>query len=467
MVGNNRRSAILCSMTAVLAVGVSACAPDTPYAGPSFAFLSSYKAAQAGAPVLLSNAEWWLRLKDPVLDRLVALALTDSLSLALARERVIEARAEQRRVPGLAALNSSAGAQLEGTGSNSPDTTGTAQLGLNWLLDPYGARREQLKAAGARVEVADAEVDAAQLLVLFSISNAYVELRYRQRLQALRQQELRGRQQTLALTQAMQVANSATRLEITRSQARVAELQSQLPDLAAAISAKKNEIAVLAGVVPGGLPPDLTAGLDKGSSQPRPDLSPDVGIPADLLRNRPDIRIAERRYYAALAEIGQARADLYPRLSLSGAITLNALERGGSGTNYYFGPRIQFPSLPTGQARAAVEARHSQARQAHSTWESTVLNAILEVENALLDYKALSSSLQSAAKAARLYRETLDLTREVFRRGDATLGDLIDAEQAVASADQALADTLYRRGQSFVALNVRLGSGHAAARPGN
>ncbi len=459
----NRRGASLCSAILCAAVMLAACAPQTPYKGPQFPFMPGYRAAQTGAPVLLSNAAWWQQLNDPVLNQLIDLALRDSLSLEVAKARVVQSRAELRGVAGGVSLVPSIEAQIAGTDTTEAVGSGNAELGLSWMLDPYGAKREERKAAGARLEVADAEVDAAQLLVLFNLANAYVDLRYRQRLVALRQQELQSRQRTLALTRQMAEANSATRMETTRSAARVAEIQAQLPGLQAAVVIKQNEIAVLAGHAPGTLPVDLAGGGHQ-PGQPAPEMSPDVGIPADLLRNRPDIRIAERRYYAALADVGVARAALYPRLSLTGAITLNAFEAGRGGASYFFGPTVQFPSFPNGSAKAGVEARHAVVRQAHAIWQATVLNAILEVENALVDYKGVSDSLHAAGRAARLYAEARDLTDEVFRRGDATLGDLIDAEQAVSTAQNALADARYRRGLSFVALNVRLGSGHAVGK---
>lgn len=461
MTGKIRRRASLCGWAAAIAVGLSACSQSGAYVGPGFPFLPSYKGAPRAAPVLLGNADWWRRMNDPVLDRLVDLALQGNLSLDIARQRVVQAEAELRSVPGSAALTPSLGLQSAGGSARATTSRGTATLGLDWFLDPYGARRADLKLAGARIDIADAEVDAARLLVLSGITNAYVDLRYRQRVLELRNQERRGRQQTLAATRQLLDADSTTRLEITRSEARVAEIEAQLPDLRAAIAARRNEIAVLAGMAPGTLPGDLGAALDRSHGQPLPDLSPDVGIPTDLLRNRPDIRIAERSYYAALAEVEKSKIGLYPRLSLTGAITLNAPDRGRSSTDYYFGPSLQFPGLPLRAGRAGVEVRASAALQAQQRWKSIVLTAILEVENALLDYNAVSTSLTSARKAARLYREALDLTRDVFSRGNATLGDLIDAEQAVANADQALAEALLRRAQGFISLNVRLGAGNA------
>ena len=446
------------------AATLSGCAAGPSYVTPAFPFLSRYNRATEVPPVLLSNTAWWQGLDDPVLNHLIDLALAGNLTLSAARERVTEAQALRQAVPGAALLSPSAQVQVSGSGDSGdsgPDLQTTAQLGLSWMLDPYGARREQLRAADAQIDMSAAEVDAARLLVLYTMANAYTDLRYRQRIAALSRGELDSRLQTLALTRRLADAESATRLDILRSQARVAEIRAQLPDQDGAVSTKLNEIAVLAGMAPGTLPAALMQALGSGR-QPRPGLSPQVGIPADLLRNRPDIRIAERRYYAALAQIGVAEAALYPSLSLTGTISLDALAGGARNAQYFFGPVLQFPALPPGSGRAAVEARRAAARQEHEAWKSTVLGAILEVENALVEYQAVAASLQSTAQADRLYREALDLTRAVFEQGEATLGDLIDAQEAVSGADRALAAMALRHAQSFIALNVRLGAGHAA-----
>ena len=431
-----------------------------PYSVPGFDFRANYEAAPQGAPVLLDNTDWWSRLKDPVLDDLVARGLQDSISLEIARERVIAAEAARQAVPGAVTLSPSVSANLAGTDNISARGSGTARLGLEWILDPHGARRSAERAADGRADVARAELDAARLLLLFNITRTYVNLRYAQQMVIEAQGDLVRRERTLALTRELLDADTATRIETSRSQARVAELRAQLPGQMAAVTAYLNELAVLIGNAPGTLPADLTARLTTTGSQPVPTLSPQVGIPTDLLRNRPDIRIAERTYYAAVADIGVARADLYPRLSLSGAITLNAIG-ANKGGEYFFGPVVQFPSLDRTSERAVVAAREASARQAHAQWRNTVLTAILEVENALVAYDAATRALSSAAGASQLYGETLSLTRDVYELGDATLGDLIDAEQSLAQSNAALADLHYQVALRFIDLNVRLGAGHA------
>lgn len=456
MTGSKRRMTPPVILALASAAALAGCAADSPYGAPVFPFQRSFAATDRAAPVLLSNASWWRKFNDPVLNGLIERALTGNLSLEAATERVVQSRAELAAIPGAATLSPEVSVLAQGANGSAITTASTGQLGLTWLLDPLGARRAQLRAADARAIATEAEVNAAQLLVILNLSNAYIDLRYNQRLLVQRSQDLASRRQTLALTQSFFDADSATRLDIVRSQAVVSEIEGQIPGVRAAIAGKKAEIAVLVGLAPGTLPVDL----DKGATVPRPHLSPDVGIPADLLRNRPDILIAERIYYAALQDIGAAKAQLYPSLSLGGAISLASV-RGNASTEYFFGPSVQFPALLSKSPRATVDARESIARQAHTSWKSTVLQGILEVENALLVYSAATASVNSSDKTVRLYQEAVDLTRDLIARDGATISDLIDAETSSTGAKAVLAENLRQQARAFVALNIALGSGNA------
>ncbi|WP_050929942.1 efflux transporter outer membrane subunit [Aestuariivita boseongensis] len=452
-----RRSSCVISLIAGLSI-LAGCS-RSPYEAPLFPFLSSYGAARAGAPVLLSNAEWWKSFKDPTLDTLIQQGLSDNLDLEIAKERVIEAETIQRSVPRSAFLTGQADVQRVGGDVGPTRTQREGRIGFDWILDIYGGRRAQIDAAGARIEVADAEVDAARLLLLLNITNAYVDLRFHQTSLALRQSELASRLQTLELIERLQRGNAATQVDVVRARALVSETRAELPDIRAAVAASKNEIAVLLGKAPGTLAIDLA----KGVRQPRVSMSPDVGIPADLLRNRPDIRVAERSYYAAFLDVQSARADLYPQLSLSGTIA-RTTAGGSSATEYLFGPSLTLPILPNTNRRAATERRESLVRQAHTNWQQTVLEAIRDVETSLGEYAAALEAQRASERTVRLYKEVVSLTRQIVTRDGATIRDLIDAEQNVANANAALASTLRSVGRSFVSLNVNLGSGHAIGR---
>ncbi|WP_158275476.1 efflux transporter outer membrane subunit [Maritimibacter sp. 55A14] len=438
-----------------LSLTLSACSRDIDYDAPVFPFMSSYKAARSGAPVLLTNADWWKTLKDPTLNALVDTALSGNLDIELAKERLVEARENVGAVPGEAELEPEARAQVEGGSAVRDDEGAEASLGLSWLLDIYGARYRRVEAARARAAAADAEVNAARLLLLSSMANAYIDLRFNQRSLQLRQRQLQSRLQSLDLTRRLFEQDAVTRLDIVRTEALVTETRAQIPPLRAAVESSKYRIAVLAGVTPGRLGVDL----DSGARQLRPTMSPEIGIPPDLLRNRPDIFIAEREYYAAVAEVGVVRADLYPQLTLSGLITLTSIG-GASGTAYQAGPAVTFPSLFSGDTRAATRAAESRARQAYTRWKRTVLEAVLDVETALAGYSGNRASVQASQRTARLFREASDLTRELIISGGATVLDLVDAEQSVATADIALATTLRDLARSYVEVNVNLGSGH-------
>lgn len=447
-----------------LSVALAGCSVGPSYTGPTFPFAATFAAKRSSVPVLLDNVAWWQGFRDPALNELIEAALADNLDLALASERVREAQALARTVPSPGAVTGSATAKVRG-GRDRPDETGAdASLGLSWLFDPYGGRAAQVRAAKARIEVADAERDAARLLVLSNVATAYIDLRFQQQSLRLRRAELGSRRRTLELVNRLKQGNAATRLDIVRAEALVSQTQSLIPGFEAAIRVQLNRIAVLAGRTPGRSEAAL---LDAGRGQPLAAMPSDIGIPADLLRNRPDIRINERLYYAAVADIGVETAELYPALSLGGLITVSAF---GStrGMDYFFGPTLRLPALPDGPQQAEVNVRESRARQALTGWQSSVLGAIEEVESALVQYAGSRNSVTSARRTVRLYNESVELTRALIAQGGATIRDLLDAEQSVATANILLSQNLRQQGRDFVALNVNLGSGngHAAGQAG-
>ncbi len=428
----------------------------TPYTQPSFPFSASFKSTADSVPRVLDNDDWWRGFKDPTLDHLVEQALAGSLSLDLAQERVMEARAVRDSLPRAANLAASAAVQRERLDGGNFETRSEATLGFEWLFDIYGARRAQAEAAGARVAIADAEVAAAQLLLLLNLTNAYVDLRYQQTSLHLRHSELQSRRQTLNLVQTLVDADAATRIDLVRAQALVAETQTSIPGIEAAIAGLKNEIAVLSGKMAG----EPGFNLDSRSAQPRVGLSAKVGIPADLLRNRPDIRIAERSYYAALSDVTAANAALYPQLSLGGTISLASLSGDGS-ADYIFGPSLRLPVFPNAAGRASVHIRESRVRQAHTAWRLAVLSSIGDVESALSSYSAATRASGAAEKTVRLYAEALSLTRESVSLDGGTVRDVIDAEQNLATANVGLANARRDVARSYIALNVSLGAGNS------
>jgi len=404
------------------------------------------------APVLLTNAAWWRAMDDPVLDTLVAEALDANLSLAAARARRDAARAAVDTIGSGATVTGRADGQLSRGGSARVGVTAT----LDWLLDPWGGRRARLRAALAEADAAEAERAAAELAVLLEVSTGYVELRHQQRVAALRRDSRARRQDTLALFNRLKQAGEATRLDPLRIRSQIAEIDAELPGLDATVTARRADLAALTGRSAAHAAPLPPRG------QPVPGLAPDLGIPADLLRNRPDIRAAELAYAAAVARIDAARAALYPTLSLGGTIGLD-LSDGRVGRQALFGPALTLPALPRGPVRAELARRHALATAAHAEWQALVVDAIAEVETALAAWRAAGATRQAAARSVRLSREALGATEELIEAGLITLTDLVTVEDQLSNAERGLADANRDVALQFVILNVRLGAGHATS----
>lgn len=457
MTGKGRRSMPRAFACAMLALSVAGCDVGPDYRFPSFPFAASYAAKTSGTPVYLANDAWWERFNDPVLNALIADGLEGSLDLALARERVTEALAQVRTVPSEVAVTGVAQAGVGGGDPRADGRDAEATFGLNWLFDPYGGRRAQIRAATGRAEAVEAELDAARLLLLSNIATSYIDLRFYERSLQLRREELASRQETLDLVRQLQAGSAGTRLDVVRAEALVAQTRAQIPEFKSAVQAERNRLAVLLGQSPS-QPIEALSSASRG--QPVARMPADTGIPADLLRNRPDLRIAERFYYASVAEIGSARADLYPALSLSGELTVSSLA-GTSSLEYFFGPSIRLPALPNGARKAEVDVRESRARAALTEWRSAVLSAIEEVESGMVRYAGSRAAVGSSRETVRLYSEAVTLTRELAGRDGATIRDLLDDERSVATANIVLAQNLRQLGRNFVVLNTSLGSGHA------
>lgn len=440
-----------------LVAAVASCAPQDGAEAPRFPFAGAWRGTKAGTPVLLSDVAWWEGLRDPVLDQLVSRALTESLTLEIARERIDKADAELRAIPSpVQSSGELAVAGEGGTGSGGLTGTADAAAGVSWLWDIWGEKQAQYRSGRANLVRAAAERDAAQLLMLTNLCQAYLQLRFRQELLSQRRAELDRRTQTLSITEKLLSADAATTIDIKRSQARVAQVEAELPVLIGQIEASKNEIAALVGVVPGSL------GIDLGPrGQPRARMSPDMGIPSDLVRNRPDIRVAEQSYYVALADVDVVQAAQYPTLSLSGTISLRDVRGGTSATQYALGPTLSIPQ----PNEALVDIEESSVREAYTDWKLTVIRAITDVESALVEYNGVTSSLGAAERSYKLYSEARELTFQVYEAGGATLSNVIDADDEMMQADEQLAGARYSQALGFVLLNVALGAGNSVGLP--
>lgn len=455
---------------------LSGCVVGPDYTPPDMALPAKFSESKAtdGASVTLNP--WWESFRDRRLNDLVHQGMGENLSVLQALERISAAEAGVviAGAGSLPSLGGSASATASGRdGSYLRKTTGSdsssskemsAGLGASWLLDFFGQYRRAKEEANASLDAAYNDVNVARLAYLSDLVSSYVNARYYQEALALSRKNLESRRETLKLTSEIKEAGAASSLDVLQVEGLVNQTLADLPGLETGFHQAANHIATLLGVPAS----TITASLIKGSAQPMPRYSTRTGIPADLVRNRPDIRAAERRLHAATAAIGVAEGDLYPSIQLGGSIGAArnfTAAATGNVTSWSFGPSLELPIFNGGALKARVKIARSQADQSYLTWRQTVLQAVEEVENAQTALHRDGQTVAALRKVVQSYEQTLNLARESYRGGASTILDVLDAERNVATARLSLAAAIRQLARDYVALNVAIGGGAEIGSP--
>ncbi len=418
------------------------CSGPSTYEAPQMALSDHYSITQPAQVNRRAGAAWWTAFEDTTLDALIARALGQNLSIAEARARVRESEALARRA-GIQTADVSADVTLASTGG---DTTG---LNLAAIFSP--GRRAEIKAARARLDAERNAETNARRLVVGELARAYADLRYFQVLLKYRQQDLRSRQRTLNDIRAQFDVQEATRLDVVRAEALLAQTRAEIPQVEAEVYILRSRIATLLGEAPG------VAGLhfDASGGQLVPRGGSKIGVPADLLRARPDVRQAEREYAAAVSDLSVAKAARYPSLSLAGLIQA-PLEGGASAESLELGFNLPIFTQPA--LAANVSAAEARVDLALIGWKKTVVSAVDEVESALLALAAGQRSVSASADVVRLNQEALDLSRRLFLDGgQSTVLEVLDRERALSESRASLAKAQRNVAQDYIRLYTALG----------
>ncbi len=460
-----RNALLLTGLVALLA----ACAVGPDYRAPETAATPFIAAQAAGVAEQPFEAAWWEQFQDAVLDGLIERALTDDLDLKIAVARVEESRAyfgaaRRDRWPGVVA-------EVSGTKSKQQQPLFTtdrvdsesydAGLATFWELDLFGRVRRGVEAAGAEADAAVADLRDAQVLVAAEVARNYVELRGAQKRLSVARQNLGYQQETLDLTRVRLELGRGSELDVASAAARLAATEATIPPLEAAEAVAANRLAVLLGERPGALAAELAP------HEIAPHLTTiAVDSPAALLQRRPDIRAAERTLAAATARIGVAKADLFPRLTLSGFIGFvagDAAELGESSSRAWsLSPVLSWAGFERG-TYAGVRVSEARADAALAAYELTVLRALEETENAFVTYGSHRERLESVVEQATASRTAAELARIQYREGALDFLRLLDAERTLLQAEDAVASAESDLNASVVLIYKALGGGWEAA----
>lgn len=437
---------------------LAACAPMTPYVAPQIAAPASFGGDVAAKPV---TAAWWTAFRDPVMTQMIDLGLAQNLDVKLAVARIKEAEADA----GVAGSGdfpqlgvSATGGRSDPTGAGAV-TAGSGTASVSWMLDLFGRNASAKAASRARLDAAYAGAGVARIAIAGAIAETYVDLRYYQNRIALTRQSRTSRQKTAELIQSTFAAGAATKLDTLRAEQLIAIADAQLPSLEVGYARAINRLATLTGQPVS----SLEATLTKGAAQPVPRFRASVGVPAEVLRQRPDIIAAERNYAAAVAMVGVAKADLFPSLVLGGTVTASGVQGGASATTWSFGPALNLPIFSGGRVKANLSAAESRAQQAHLGWQAAVLNAVEEIRNALAAYARDGRNMAAQEKLMDISQQTLDLARSSFEIGEGDFLSVLEAERTLLDARGALSEASRARALNF----IRLGVATAGATPLN
>lgn len=468
---------------ALLAAWLAGCTVTPDYHPPNIDLPARWNAApQVADSANTAGIPWWTAFNDPVLNSLIERVAHANPDLQLAEARLREARA--RRGVASAALAPTLDAKasyarqrdsLNAPGpvrvgpdgqieprTGQPEDLFQAGFDATWEIDIFGGRRRAVEAAQAEQDAAAHERGAVLLTLLAEVARNYIDLRGLQQQTATAQEQVAAQQDLLKLTRARNIGGLASDLDVARVEISVKELAAQLPALETSTLAAEHRLGILLGQPPAALLDELRA------TRPIPAAAAElpVGLPSDLLRQRPDLRRAERQLAAASARLGVATADLYPRFSLLATAGLASATAGDffspASRAWSIGPSVVWPIFRGGQLKATIEVRDAQQQQALIAYRQAILKALEDVENAVTAYTRERERRIALADALGTSQKAVDLARGLYRSGLTDFRDVLAAQRQLYQARNALAQSDAAVAANQVALFKTLGGGWEA-----
>lgn len=419
-----------------------------------------FETATEGTPLQASSlAQWWNRFGDENLTALVQRALESNADIRSARAAVRESRA--RRAQADAArwptLDANLAAQRGRTDSRPAVNSFENSHDGAFDVDLAGVKRRAADAAAADLLASSAQLADVQVAVAAEVATVYLQLRGDQVRLAIAQRNLQTQRDTLQLALWRQQAGLAAATEVDQARAAAEQTAAQVPALQRSLTRALTSLARLSGQTP------QTIWLAGAPTQPQPDEALTLALPAQTLRQRPDVRQAEHRVQAALARLAQSEAARYPSLSLSGSIglraaTLSGLTGGGTVSSSLVAG-LTAPLFDGGARRAQVELRDAQVEQARAGFDDAVLVALKEVEDALMSIASARARRASLTLAAEAAGRAADLARQRYVAGLVDFQTVLDTQRTRLDAEDALAGAQTDVGTAHVALYQALGGG--------
>lgn len=458
-------------LAVLLAAGVLAgCAVGPNYTPPEVTTPATYRSGpETPQPASFADLPWWQIFDDPILQDLVREALQQNYDLTAAAARVEQARAQvgvtraplapQLGYQGGASRNSINLSALNGSDQTPTFNSFLGAFNLAWEIDVWGRVRRANEASVADLFAAEDVRRGVVLTLVADVAGAYLTLLELDTELEIAKRTTRNFEDTLQLFTRQYEGGYTSKLAMTRAQAALASAAAAIPNVERLIAIQENQLSVLLGRPPGPIPRGATLVETRMPPQTPP------GLPADLLRRRPDIRSAEQGIVAANADIGVAVANFFPKLGLTaiygGASSDLQAVFNGTGNVWSFGGTLAGPLFQGGALYYGYKGAEQQWEQAVQKYQQSVLQALAEVANALIDQEKLVGVRAQQELAVQALRESVRLATLRYVGGLATYYEVLEAQQQLFPAENALAQTQRDQLVAVVQLYRALGGGWA------
>jgi NodT family efflux transporter outer membrane factor (OMF) lipoprotein len=432
---------------------------------------------------------WWEVFNDPVLNRLIDRAYHENLSLKVAGVRVLEARAQlgiavgnlypqTQQANGSITYNRISAESFQGAATQAAsNATGQGtqtsipsywqdQINLNaaWEIDFWGKFRRAVESADASLRMSLADYDTALVSLTADAANSYVQIRTLEKRIEIARQNVTTQKEGLEIAEARFEGGVTSERDVEQAKTLLFNTMATVPILEAQLRQTQNALSVLIGLPPA----DLTSLLEGSSDIPAPPPQVAIGIPADLLRRRPDVRSAELQAAAQSAQIGIAKADLLPAFSLTGSFGFLSTDLGNAKLSDMFnwkarqgsaGPSFQWNILNYGRITNNVRFQDARFQELLISYQNSVLTAQQQVEDSLAGFLRSQENAEFLAKSADAAKRSLDLAFIQYQQGSTDFTTVLTAQQALLTAQDSFASAMGSISTNLVGIYRALGGG--------
>lgn len=457
---------VLTMLAVIMLTGCTSVGPD--YVSPNSKVPERWIGENTGSFKIenRSSEQWWRLFNDPILDELIKNASDSNLDLKEAMARVDEYRSRLgvvtgKRYPTVGVEGDLLRQKTSKNAGYSGVTNNYKGLGLEagWEIDLFGRVRRSIEAAKANYEAVQEDRNDVMISINSRVAMNYINIRTYQARLAASNSNIELQKEVLRITESRFKYGLATALEVAQAEQALASSEATVPPLRIQLSESINTMSVLLGRNPG----ELDKLLSEQRPIPVPPRDAAIGVPSDILRQRPDIRRAERQLAVETARVGIAKSDLYPQFSLSGSFGYQSVSGGNlfsSGGNYFsMGPSLRWNIFSGGSILNQIDVQDSIVRQKATQYESIVLSALNEVENSMTSYTEDSIRLGHLEKTVEASKKSVELSLNLYKQGLVGFENVLNSQLSQFTSEDRLAQARGDSAEDFVRLYAALGGG--------